>query len=134
MFAGFDYGTSHCALGVWHDDAVELVTLEEGRPLVPSTLHAPKVALQLPRDSKGCLKLESPEFAELRFGEAALAEYLSDPTRGYFVKSPKSFLGVAGLTDDIRERFVTVVATMICVCPSANRCISKSLSLAFILP
>ncbi len=58
------------------------------------------------------MKFDTAEFAELKFGEAALAEYLADPTRGYFVKSPKSYLGVAGLTDDIRERFVTVIASM----------------------
>ncbi len=112
MFAGFDYGTSHCALGLWRDSAVQLVALENGEPLIPSTLHAPKVALDLPRTARACLKFDSPQFAELRFGEAALTEYLADPTRGYFVKSPKSFLGVAGLTDDIRERFVTVVGAM----------------------
>ena len=112
MFAGFDYGTSHCALGVWRDESVALVDLENGQPLVPSTMHAPKVALQLPRSRDGKLKLDTAEFLELRFGEAALAEYLADPTRGYFVKSPKSFLGVTGLTDDIRERFVTVIAAM----------------------
>ena len=112
MFAGFDYGTSHCALGLWRDSACELVALENGEPLIPSTLHAPKVALDLPRDAAANLKLDSPQFAQLRFGEAALSEYLLDPTRGYFVKSPKSFLGVAGLTDDIRDRFVTIVGAM----------------------
>jgi|GEM_PF-3066246 len=112
MYAGFDYGTSHCALGVWRDQAVSLVQLEEERPIVPSTLHAPKVALNLPRTKQGTLRLDSSEFGELRFGDAALNEYLSDPTRGYFVKSPKSFLGVAGLSEDIRERFVTVIGAM----------------------
>ncbi len=112
MFAGFDYGTSHCALGIWRDQACELVALENGQPLIPSTLHAPSVALQLPRDADNQLRLDCAEFNALRFGEAALAEYLSDPTQGYFVKSPKSFLGVAGLTDEIRERFVTVIAAM----------------------
>jgi len=103
---------SHCALGLWRDSAVQLVALENGEPLVPSTLHAPRVALELPRNAAATLNLESPQFGELRFGEAALAEYLADPTRGYFVKSPKSFLGVAGLTEDIRERFVTIVGAM----------------------
>lgn len=114
MFAGFDYGTSHCAIGVWTDktNAVEIVTLEGDKPLVPSTLHAPKVALKLPRAANGQLLIDAEAFTELRFGEAALAEYLADPTQGYFVKSPKSFLGVAGLSEDIRERFVTVIAAM----------------------
>jgi len=128
MYAGFDYGTSHCAIGVCdfsppgespdtsqdpsQDPIVKIITLEGDQPLVPSTLHAPKVALNLPRSQAGRLKIDSPEFSALHFGEAALAEYLADPTRGYFVKSPKSFLGVAGLSDDIRERFVTVIAAM----------------------
>ena len=80
--------------------------------MVPSTLHAPRVALNLPRSKAGQLRTDSAEFSALRFGETALGEYLADPTRGYFVKSPKSFLGVAGLSDDIRERFVTVIAAM----------------------
>ncbi len=127
MHAGFDYGTSHCAIGVWADDVcsvavprpgeksrpgVQMVALEDGRPLVPSTLHAPRVALNLPRSAEGRLRTDAQEFSELRFGEAALAEYLREPTRGYFVKSPKSYLGVAGLSEDIRDRFVTVIAAM----------------------
>ena len=124
MYAGFDYGTSHCAIGVCdfsppntspstpQNPTVKIVTLEGDKPLVPSTLHAPRVALNLPRSKAGQLRTDSAEFSALRFGETALGEYLADPTRGYFVKSPKSFLGVAGLSDDIRERFVTVIAAM----------------------
>ena len=112
MYAGFDYGTSHCAIGVWQADQVELVDLEGDTPLVPSTLHAPKVALELPRDAAHRLRLDTEGFRNLRFGEAALKEYLADPSRGYFVKSPKSFLGVAGLSEDIRERFVTIIGAM----------------------
>ena len=110
-YAGFDYGTSHCAIGLWADDGVQLATLEADQPLVPSTLYAPSMRLALPV-TQGKLRLDSQGFTDLRFGAAALREYLRNPTQGYFVKSPKSFLGVAGLNAEIRERFVTVVAAM----------------------
>lgn len=109
--AGFDYGTSHCAIGLLTSDGVQLAPLEGTAPLVPSTLYSPTIGLQLPVKD-GRLRLEAPAFTDLRFGAAALEAYLRDPTQGYFVKSPKSFLGVAGLNRDIRERFVTVVAAM----------------------
>ena len=40
MFAGFDYGTSNCSIGLVGDGHVALVPLEEGDPLIPSTLYA----------------------------------------------------------------------------------------------
>ncbi len=114
MFAGFDYGTSNCSIGWVRDRVVRLVPLEDGDPLIPSTLYAPRPQLQLERsiaDIRG-LDVRSRAFDELRFGRAALAAYLEAPSAGYFVKSPKSFLGARGLSDEIRSRFVGVVAAM----------------------
>ena len=49
MFAGFDYGTSNCSIGLVRDGNVTLVPLEDGDPLIPSTLYAPRPQLQLER-------------------------------------------------------------------------------------
>jgi hypothetical chaperone protein len=114
MFAGFDYGTSNCSIGLVRDGRVRLVPVEDGESLIPSTLYAPRPQLQLERavaDIRG-LDVTTRSFDELRFGRAALAAYLDEPSAGYFVKSPKSFLGANGLSDEIRARFVGVVAAM----------------------
>lgn len=114
MFAGFDYGTSQCSLGIWRG-GVELVPLENDSPWIPSTLYAPKPQLDLEREEMGestTLDITASTFAALEFGSRALQAYLRDPTEGYYVKSPKSFLGAAGLSEDVKTRFVTVVAAM----------------------
>jgi len=114
MYAGFDYGTSNCSIGLLRNGAVRLAPLEDGETLIPSTLYAPRPQLQLERavaDIRG-LDVRTRAFEELRFGRAALASYLEAPSAGYFVKSPKSFLGAKGLSDEIKARFVGVVAAM----------------------
>lgn len=114
MFAGFDYGTSNCSIGLLHDGGVRLAPLEDGDSLIPSTLYAPRPQMQLERsiaDIRG-LDVTTRSFDELRFGRAALAAYLEAPSAGYFVKSPKSFLGAKGLSEEIKARFIGVVAAM----------------------
>jgi hypothetical chaperone protein len=114
MFAGFDYGTSNCSIGLLHDGRVRLAPLEDGDSLIPSTLYAPRPQMQLERsiaDIRG-LDVTTRSFDELRFGRAALAAYLEAPSAGYFVKSPKSFLGAKGLSEEIKARFIGVVAAM----------------------
>lgn len=109
---GFDYGTSHCAAGLATDQGVTLLPLEQDRTLVPSMLWSPDVRFDLPQDAEGRLRADSNAFAQLRFGSDALAAYLEDPNAGYFVKSPKSFLGTPGLLREVRARFERIVATM----------------------
>ena len=58
------------------------------------------------------IDLGARSFAELSFGRAALIDYLRQPTEGYFVKSPKSFLGARGLSEEVKERFIGVVGAM----------------------
>jgi hypothetical chaperone protein len=114
MFAGFDYGTSNCSIGLVREGTVRLVSLEDGDSLIPSTLYAPRPQMQLERsvaDIRG-LDVTTRSFDELRFGRAALAAYLEAPSAGYFIKSPKSFLGAKGLSDEIKARFIGVVAAM----------------------
>ena len=109
--AGFDYGTSNCAIGVLASDGVRLLPLEEDRPLVPSTLYAPRADFEL-EEGEDELATAAGRAVDLRFGQAALDAYLQDPLEGYFVKSPKSFLGAPGLSERVKDRFVTVVAAM----------------------
>jgi hypothetical chaperone protein len=93
---------------------VRLVPLEDADPLIPSTLYAPRPELLLDRtvaDIRG-LDVTTRAVNELRFGRAALAAYLEAPSAGFFVRSPKSFLGAKGLSDEIKARFVGVVAAM----------------------
>src|SRR5262245_21790015 len=120
MQAGFDYGTSNCSIGVARAGIVELLPLEGESAYIPSTLYAPRPQVQLDRvevaDEAGgqslVLDLTARSFAELSFGRAALAEYLRAPSEGYFVKSPKSFLGARGLSEEVKERFIGIVAAM----------------------
>ena len=50
--------------------------------------------------------------SELLFGKAALNKYLEDPEEGYYIKSPKSFLGASGLAPMQIQLFEDIVAAM----------------------
>ena len=50
--------------------------------------------------------------SELLFGKAALSQYLEDPEEGYYIKSPKSFLGASGLAPMQIQFFEDIVACM----------------------
>jgi len=116
--AGFDYGTSHCAIGLVPPRAagetvrIDMTPLEGDDPLIASTLFAPKADFELDLGDDAVLDMSSQSFRDLRFGEAALAAYLKEPTEGYFVKSPKSFLGAPGISERVKDRFISVVAAM----------------------
>ena len=122
MICGFDYGTSNCALGIVQDSSVRLVALEGDHTFLPSTLYALDRDLITEAVGRNIQGFQSRQtFAELRqnaltrakraryeediadddqtlfFGRAAFDEYFQWPEEGYFVKSPKSFLGGAGL-------------------------------------
>ena len=112
MYAGFDYGTSNCSIAVMTGQGPSLCPLDGTSVRIASNLHAPAVKLGLAPGRDGSLDPDSAAFRTLRFGEAALEAYLDDPTTGYYVKSPKSFLGATGLNDDVKERFVQIVAAM----------------------
>ncbi|VDZ72647.1 putative heat shock protein [Atlantibacter hermannii] len=36
MFIGFDYGTANCSVAIMRDGAPQMLTLENGSPLLPS--------------------------------------------------------------------------------------------------
>ena len=122
IVAGFDYGTSHCAIALIEAGrsaetantvpAINMVSLEEDRPLIASTLYAPKADFELDLGDDAVLDMTAQSFRDLSFGQSALDAYLRDPTEGYFVKSPKSFLGAPGLSEMVKERFISIVAAM----------------------
>ncbi|MFQ1713976.1 molecular chaperone [Aeromonas veronii] len=135
MFIGFDYGTSNCAVAVMEQGSPRLLNLGASRYL-PSTLHAPHrdaIAGLLaeglaPAQQAEYLKLRGPVVTraqmvrrqmreeglidELSFGGAALERYLEEPDDGYYIKSPKSFLGAYGLKAPQIALFEDIVCAM----------------------
>ncbi len=133
---GFDYGTSNCAVGVMRNGQPEIVSLPEHGRFIPSTLYAPNrdvivhwLYQGLSQSDKVLFKkqrsqpLQKAQHAlrelvldgispDLFFGQAALARYLDEPEEGYYIKSPKSFLGASGLVDAQINLFEDIVAAM----------------------
>jgi hypothetical chaperone protein len=133
---GFDYGTSNCAVAVMESDEPKILSLGEHGQYISSTLYAPSrdiishwlcqqlseeqqlsfkqqraLPLQKGRNALRELKLDGIP-TELSFGQAALDLYLEDPEEGYYIKSPKSFLGASGLVDSQINLFEDIVAAM----------------------
>lgn len=133
---GFDYGTSNCAVGVMENGAPQLLALGEHGRYISSTLYAPSrdvivnwlhknlsAAEQLVFQSQRARQLQKGQGAlrelvldgyptELSFGQQALKDYLQEPDEGYYIKSPKSFLGATGLLPQQAELFEDIVAAM----------------------
>lgn len=133
---GFDYGTSNCAVGVMQNDVPSILFLKEHGKYVASTLYAPsrevivnwlhqqltdeeQLLFQLQRKlqfQKGNNVLRELKqdgiSSELFFGKKALQAYLANPEEGYYIKSPKSFLGASGLYPQQVQLFEDIVAAM----------------------
>lgn len=139
MISGFDYGTSNCALGVMADDqqTVSLLPLEQGKAFVPSALYALSrelicefVGLNIHDKTaqQDFIALRQANLAQARrvraeegfeadeqslfFGRSAFQQYFEWPEDGYFVKSPKSFLGASGLQPQQLGFFEDIVTAM----------------------
>ena len=139
MITGFDYGTSNCAMGVFNPDHqdVELVELDQGKAFMPSTLYAlhrdliceqaaqgisnPTIKQDFIQSRSAQLQKSriarheegfAPDEQVLYFGREAFEEYLALPNEGYFVKSPKSFLGASGLRQASIHFFEDIVTAM----------------------
>jgi len=139
MITGFDFGTSNCAMGVTQgtEQDVRLLLLEPGKAFMPSTLYAldrdlvcEQVGLGIVNaaEKQAFIKLRSGALARasrvrreegfhqdeqsLYLGQDAFEQYLSDPSEGYFVKSPKSFLGASGLRPAAIHFFEDIVTAM----------------------
>jgi len=136
MISGFDYGTSNCALGLMQSGQAQLVNIDGSHAFMPSTVYAlgrelisEWLAAQLvgqaqqsfisarEQDLTQAKRFRREAFIEddeqtLFFGRAAFDEYLAMPEEGYFVKSPKSFLGASGLQAKTLNFFEDIVASM----------------------
>jgi hypothetical chaperone protein len=133
---GFDYGTSNCAVGIMENSQPKLINLGEHGRFMASSLYSPsrdvivnwlqknindphKEAFtnlrryQLSLGQEALEDLRYDGIAEhLSFGKQALARYLEDPSEGYYIKSPKSFLGTSGLLPPQIVFFEHIVASM----------------------
>lgn len=137
MQVGFDYGTSNCAMSYLNNGKSELIPLYGNDAFVPSTLYAMErgfiaelIAQQLqdPQERLAYTQARSGALAQSRvgklehdiaqvtdglfFGAEAIAHYIAAPGEGYFIKSPKSFLGASGLRPQMVGFFEDLVAAM----------------------
>ncbi|MDG9667235.1 molecular chaperone [Hahella sp. CR1] len=142
MFAGFDYGTSNCALGVIRrgeeaSSEVKLLGLDRDSVLLPSNLYAldrslvceyvagriadpdaresylasrPNAAGQAQRARRE-LSIGSDEQV-LCVGRQAVDLHIEAPDEGFYIKSPKSFLGSGGLSRPQLDFIEDVVTAM----------------------
>ena len=139
MISGFDYGTSNCAIGVIDSKTAktQLLPLENNQPFLPSAMYAigrelicEQVARSignetLRRDYLGSRNANLSAARRFRdregisnndqflfFGQEAFDEYFALPGEGYFVKSPKSFLGASGVRPEHVRFFEDLVTAM----------------------
>jgi len=138
MFSGFDYGTSNCAIGVSDNEStVKLLSLEQGQAFIPSTLYAFErelicefVAQQIKNETLKNQYINTRQARLIQaqrmrhehdiradeqilfFGHQAFEQYMEMPTEGYFIKSPKSFLGASGLRPEFVQFFEDIVTAM----------------------
>ncbi|GDY26931.1 molecular chaperone [Agarivorans sp. Toyoura001] len=135
--AGFDFGTSNCAVGIMQDQQAQLVALPEHGNYMSSTLFAPQSEMicgwlyqqleqqgkaerykqarvnQLSASLRSIKELKLDGYDEhLSFGQQALKEYLIDPADCYYVRSPKSFLGASGIRERQQQQFEDIAAAM----------------------
>ncbi len=133
---GFDYGTSNCSVAKMHNGHPEILQLVNGSTTIASNLYAPDrdvichwLYQQISSDQQQAFKIaRAPQLQksqralrelaydgiepDLVFGKAALEKYLEDPEEGYYIKSPKSFLGASGLAPMQIQLFEDMVAAM----------------------
>ncbi len=133
---GFDYGTSNCAVAIMEQGQAKILSLGGDSRFIPSTMYAPNRDVivnwlyqnlpaaqqsdfkaqrlaQLQKGQRALRELTADGISsELSFGEQALAQYLEDPEEGYYIKSPKSFLGASGLLPVQIQLFEDIVAAM----------------------
>jgi len=140
MMIGFDYGTSNCGVATMRNGQPHIIPLLgnklAGGSYIASNLYAPSrdvianwLSQQLDSSQqanfiterkaqlqKGQAALRELKFdgisSDLLFGKTALEQYLEDPEEGYYIKSPKSFLGASGLATTQIQFFEDIVACM----------------------
>lgn len=168
MYAGLDFGTSNCSIGIMHNDQPELIPLEDGKTRLPSSLFieheiihpapisesglATKIAAikhtaghlstgELVNIARKQLKQEHRQSAvshlraksiiealrangDVIFGEEAELTHIADPQSGFYIKSPKSFLG-ADINASQRGVFTAIVEKMLAFIKHEAQCIKN---------
>ncbi|SHO58494.1 molecular chaperone [Vibrio quintilis] len=133
MAIGFDFGTSNCSVAQIINNQVHAIPLTQDELYIPSTICAPSreyISEYIYR----CFNISPSDIAgenllrraisvnkddgleihpdEVFFGQEALDLYLDDPKHVYYVKSPKSFLGIIGLKETQLAFFEDLVCAM----------------------
>lgn len=173
MYAGLDFGTSNCLIGVWKNNEPLLLPLEGQSTRLPSALYTSRQSVtikkidqielqkrisvakkrhnvelktakaenrsikvfsdaELENYERGIMRREIEQRLkdqnnkpsqnqsvnealysdnEIAFGEAAILSHIEDSQSGYFVKSPKSFLG-ADISNNHIELFSEIITRM----------------------
>jgi len=106
MHAGLDFGTSNCLIGIWEDNNPTLLPLEGQSSRLPSALYTSRL-----NDNQTISEALLSD-TDTAFGEAAILRHTEDSQSGYFIKSPKSFLG-ADIRKNQLEMFSDIVARML---------------------
>ncbi len=139
MISGFDFGTSNCAVAVQQSQKnIALLPIGAAhKTFIPSALYAQERELiseyvglhisdadqkktfinhrgnTLAQARKIREKMQSTAQEDsLLLGDEAFEQYFSLPDEGYFVKSPKSFLGASALRQDFVYFFEDIVTAM----------------------
>lgn len=113
---GIDWGTSSSSVGYVGAEGARLLPITaDGSTRLPSTAFVPRTpAYDAPTDEMGAARVLTPELlrrGRLAFGDAATAAMLEGDD-GFYVKSPKSFLG-AELRERQIDNFTALVARML---------------------
>ncbi len=94
MYAGLDFGTSNSAIGIWKENEPVLLTLDNGSRFISSTVYVTKSEqFHDLRPAEQTLARAIAGNSEKVFGKDAISQFLAAPDEGFFIKSPKSFLG-----------------------------------------
>lgn len=133
MAIGFDFGTASCSVAQLVGDQIQAIPLNAGEHYIRSTLCAPnreavseylyrhlnirpigEVGETLMRNSINFNRREviDVKVDDICFGEQATSMYLQDPIDTYYVKSPKSFLGLLGLGELRFAIFEDIICAM----------------------
>ncbi|TDF34975.1 molecular chaperone [Alteromonadaceae bacterium M269] len=158
MYAGLDFGTSNCSIGIMQNNEPSLIPIDEGRTRLSSCLFIEHEVIKpaditTPRILEKCellgneqshsafsqealfsiarkeLQREHRQKAysfkraenildalsangDVIFGEEAELTHIDDPDSGFYVKSPKSFLG-ADINKDQQMVFTRIVEKML---------------------
>ncbi len=115
MYAGIDFGTSNCALGIWQEGRPHLVPLEGNSAYLPAAIYTPLGKSTSTTIAPGTQTLDDTLRSSdgILFGNAAMAQHYNRPGEGILAKSPKLFLGFPELRASGVERFSKIVGLVL---------------------